>query len=171
MNISFECNVDKDVLENFTLALTQNKEEADKVVEKYMKQYISNSLSKVIHIHKKPKKAPTKAAEHIVNPELGKASSRIPKWALSPDHSAHKIIKAFFQLESILGFVPLEELEKICSNKKKHRATYVKDFRANFHGMHIDTAISHGKVFIVNKGNVIIWNYVKATLMEYKEYF
>jgi hypothetical protein len=60
-------------------------------------------------------------------------------------------------VENELGHVPLDALEKRCSDEVTHPA--------------IDAPKSHGKVFEIDNGNVVIWGYAKETLMEYKEYF
>jgi hypothetical protein len=74
-------------------------------------------------------------------------------------------------VESEFGHVPLDALEKSCSDEVTYPATYVRDFRGNFNQMKIDAPKSHGKVFEIDNGNVVIWGYVKGPLMEYKEYF
>ncbi|QOY35354.1 hypothetical protein AWH56_022110 [Anaerobacillus isosaccharinicus] len=94
-----------------------------------------------------------------------------PKWAVKPDQYNHKIVRSYFQIEREIGSVPLEILKRRCSDEVNHRSTYVRDFRGNFNSMKMDNHNSHGKVFEVNNGMDIIWDYAKDRLMEYKEYF
>lgn len=171
MRIPFECNIDNDVVEKFKLVLMLNKEETDEVIEKYMMQYISSSFSRASQTYKT---ATTPKVVGDINPidaDTGKANIRIPKWAMKSEQYNHKIVRAFFQVESELGYVPLDVLEKRCSDDVNYSTTYVRDFRGNFNQMKIDAPKSHGKVFEVENGNVVIWDYVKETLMQYKHYF
>lgn len=167
----FNCNISEDVVEKFKLALMLNKEESDKVIQQFMMQYISSSFSKASQIYKVPASARTSMVADNINADTGKAMNRIPKWAMKSDQNNHKIIRAFFQVENEIGYVPLEVLEKRCSDDVNHHSTYVRDFRGNFNQMKIDAPKSHGKVFEVENGTVVIWNYIKETLTEYKNYF
>ncbi|HFL3266426.1 TPA: hypothetical protein ACG3I4_002375 [Clostridioides difficile] len=167
MSMVFECNIDKDVIDKFKLALTLNNDEKDEVIEKLMMQYISTSFSKASQVYK-----PNMTFENnTVNVDTGKANNRIPKWANRSQQNNHKIVRAFFQVENELGYVPLDELEKRCSDNEKYHSTYVRDFKGNFNQMKTDAPKSHGKVFEVVDGEVVVWDYIKETLMEYKSYF
>lgn len=171
MRIPFECKIDVDVLEKFKLALMLNKEDQDEAIEKFMMQYISSSFSRASQAYKPVAASKVTGINDPINADTGKANIRIPKWATKSEQYNHKIIRAFFQVENELGEVPLEELERRCSDSESYPSTYVRDFRGNFNQMKIDAPKSHGKVFEVENGNVVIWDYVKETLMEYKKYF
>ena len=162
----FTCKISEDVIEKFNLALALNKEVADSVMERMMMQYISESFSKASQTYKA---TATLKPERTV--DTGKALHRIPKWAARSNQCNHRIIRAYFQTEKELGQVPLEALEKRCSDEAKYPTTYVRDFRGNFNQMKIDAPKSHGKVFEVNNGMVELWEYTKGTLLEYKEHF
>ena len=73
-------------------------------------------------------------------------------------------------MEREFGHVPLDELEKRCSDEVTFPTTYVRDFRGNFNQMKIDAPKSHGKVFEIDNGNVVISDMLK-NLIEYKNYF
>lgn len=171
MSITFECSIKEDVVEKFNLALILNKEEADDVIEKYMMQYISSSFSKASKTYKAPPTSKIPRVIDVMNIDMGKAKNRIPKWALKAEQYNHKIVRAYFQVEREFGHVPLDELEKRCSDEVTFPTTYVRDFRGNFNQMKIDAPKSHGKVFEIDNGNVVIWDYVKETLMKNKVYF
>lgn len=106
-----------------------------------------------------------------MNADTGKANSRIPRWAIKSEQYNHKIVRAYFQVESELDYVPLDALEMRCSDEATYPTTYVRDFHGNFSQMKTDASKSHGKVFEIDNGNVVIWDYVKERLMEYKNYF
>ncbi len=169
MSTTFLCKINEDVIEKFSLALSLNKEEANEVIENYMMQYISSSFSKASQAYKTP--PTTKSTIGTMNADTGKANSRIPRWAKRPEQYNHKIVRAYFQVENELGHVPLDELQKRCSNESIYPITYVRDFHGNFSQMKFDGPKSHGKVFDVENGIVVIWDYIKETLMDYKEYF
>lgn len=167
MSKVFQCNINEEVLEKFKIALLLNKEEAEDVIEKFMINYISSSFSRTSQEFK----SLISNKEDVINKNRGKAKFRIPRWAKKPNQYNHRIIRAFYKIESELGFVPLSELERRCSNEKNHPDTYVRDFKGNFYQLKIDSPKSHGKVFEVENDNVVIWDYIKDTLEEYKEYF
>jgi len=170
MNARYTININEDVAEKFKLALTLQKEDADAVIEKFMKQYISVSFALVSQTYKAaPGNTPVKA--DAVYSDTGKANNRIPKWAMKPEQNNHRIIKAFFEVEKELGKVPLTLLEKHCSDESHYPAAYVRDFRGNFNQMKTDAPHSHGKVFEVESGIVLIWGVVQDKLLEYREYF
>ncbi|WP_033827205.1 hypothetical protein [Bacillus andreraoultii] len=170
MSKVFQCNINEDILEKFQIALMLNKEEAEDVIEKCMLKYISSSFSRASQEYKTLISKDTPESD-IMNRDRGKARIRIPRWAKKPNQYNHRIIRAFYQVESELGFVPFSELERRCSDEVKHTDTFVRDFRGNFYQMKIDSPKSHGKVFEVENDNVVIWEYVKEILEEYKEYF
>jgi len=167
MKVPFTCEISADLDEKFRIALQLNMENVEDILEKMIMQYISTSFSRVSQAYR-----PTpKYSSITINSDEGKAVNRIPKWALKPQQYNHKIVKAFFMVENQNGEVTFDDLERMCSDEKKHPDTYVRDFRGNFTQMKIDAPKSHGKVFEVNNGIVTIWTLVKDTLMEYKKYF
>ncbi|KAB2332226.1 hypothetical protein F7731_16765 [Cytobacillus depressus] len=168
---TYHCCINEDVLEKFNLALLLNKEDAGDVLEKYMRQYISYSFSKASEIYKTSTVLQNTRVNGEANSDTGKAIFRIPRWAKKSNQYNHKIVRAYFQIESELGYVPLNALEKRCSDEINHSDTYVRDFRGNFNQMKIDSPKSHGKVFEIENENVIVWGYIKEILMEYKEDF
>lgn len=166
----FKCDIDEDILEKFNLALTLNKEDVEEVVEMFMMHYISNSFARTSQKYKTLiSKEPGET--NVLNPVTGKARHRIPRWAKKSNQYNHKIIKAYCQVEQELGYVPFIELERRCSDEGIHPETYVRDFRGNFNQMKFDSPKSHGKVFEIENGNVVIWAYVKDTFEEYKVHF
>lgn len=159
-----------DIMEKFNIALNLNKEDAEVVIEKFMMQYISCSFNKA---SQKYKVNPTKtcATSDVMNPNLGQAINKIPKWALKPDQCNHRIIRAFFQVEAERRNVCIKELEARCSDEENHPDTFVRDFRGNFNQLKIDAPKSYGKVFEIESGVAVIWDYVKDTLLAHKDYF
>lgn len=101
----------------------------------------------------------------------GKAISRIPKWAISPDQNNYKIIRAFFQLLSENGKVNRPALEERCQNEDEHPDVFVRDFKGNFASMKTDKGNSHGKVFTDDGYNIKIWDEINETLESYRNQF
>jgi hypothetical protein len=143
----------------FTIAQRVRSSKSDEL--SHISQNISRSIDSQISI----------TSGKTNNEDTGKARNRIPKWALKSEQNNHKIVRAYFQVENELGNVSLDVLEKRCSDVVKYPSTYLRDFRGNFNQMKIDSPKSHGKVFEVYNGKVVIWDYVKETLKEYKKYF
>lgn len=170
MNASFQCNVDSALMEKFNIALALNKTTADIVIEELIRKYVSDSFTKASKAYRKPTQVPRKASnEATVDTCI--AIGRIPQWARKPNQINHKIIRAFFRLEAELGHVPLRELEKRCLDNAMHSDVYIPTFKSNYVQMKIDVPRSHGKVFEERDGDVVIWDRVKDTLMEFKSYF
>lgn len=168
MNTLFQCDVDNNILEKFEIALALTKETRETVVEDFMKQYISLSFSRASQAYRQSAQSANSVEATV---ETGKAIGRIPIWARRGDQINHKIIRAFFQLECELGEVPLKELERRCLDNTNHRDVYIPTFKSNYAQMKMDAPKSHGKVFEELDGKVIIWDRVKAALMEYKDSF
>lgn len=164
----FNVDIEKDVIDKFNTALTLNSEEKNAVIERLMADYIFDSFSRISKQYKQ-----SISSERIMKKDVfyGKAISRVPLWAARPHQYNHRIIKAFFQIESELGYVPYFVMEKRCTNKDKYPDIYVPKFKGNFDQMKADTPKSHGKVFEIEKDNVVLWNYTKSTLLEYKNNF
>ena len=168
--VMYQCKIDPEVSEKFTLALMLNKEDADSVVEKLMSQYISESFSRVskaFSLNEEKKLILT----HESNEDYGKANRKIPSWAKKPQQNNHRIIKAFFELLDEFGTVTIEELSERCSNLDEYPELYVTDFKSNFAQMKTDAGKSNGKVFITNGDEVEIWEEIKEVLMENKNFF
>jgi hypothetical protein len=166
--ISFE--VDADLAEKLDLALKLNKEELNKVLNRLLIQYVSDSFShasKALTIQSAPK------SSYLSNEDnnYAKANRKIPGWAYKPKQNNHRIIKAFFEIEGEMGFVNVGELAERCSNPSRYPETFSTDFRGNFAQLKTDASNSHGKVFVVNNDRVEIWSEVKKVLMDYKSLF
>lgn len=163
-------NLNTDLAEKFDLALMLNKEELNDVIMRFIMQYVADSFSKVSKMY-----SVQAVVDSNYNTEkdsnYAKANRKIPLWAQKPNQNNHKIIKAFFELEEEKEFVTLEDLNKRCSNQSEFPDTFVSDFRGNFAQMRTDASNSHGKVFIVNDGNINIWDEVKDVMMENKNLF
>lgn len=168
--ILFQCNIDLEVSEKFKLALMLNKDDSDYVVEKLMRQYISESFSKASKTFSQPDEKKT-IPEQLSNEDFGKANRKIPAWARKPQQNNHKIIKAFFELSEESGSVTIDELSERCSNADEYPETFVTDFKGNFAQMKTDASNSHGKVFITNGDDVEIWDEISNVLMTHKKYF
>ena len=91
MSKVFQCNINEDVLEKFSLALMLNKEEAEEVIEKCMMQYISSSFSRTSQRYKTLISKESRN-NNVMNSETGKARTRIPRWAKRTSQYNHKII-------------------------------------------------------------------------------
>lgn len=100
----------------------------------------------------------------------GKANRRIEKWSKCKNQINHKIICAYFICLKSEGFVTVESMRKICSNKN-NKSLYVEKFNGNYANMKTDSAHSHGKVFEDDGHNVWIWSVVEQTLLKYKDEF
>lgn len=167
MEKKYEVFLSEDLIEKFEIAIKLCGENSKDVLEKMMMQYISTSFSKVSQKYNPRNKFEVESG----NPDYGKAKKRIPKWALKPQQNNHKIIRAFFMIQKEKGTVNLQELEERCSNLEEFPETFVRDFRGNFAQMKIDAPKSHGKVFEVDNGVVVIWSEVENILTNYKSYF
>ncbi|ARK20464.1 hypothetical protein CSV69_03795 [Sporosarcina sp. P26b] len=170
MQKDFICRINQDVLEKFELALQLNKENADDVLEKQIMQYIANSFSRVSQEYSEPKRLKSIDVGKL-NADTGKARTKIPMWAYKSQQNNHKIVRAFFQVESEYGVVTLDNLINRCADEKKYPTTYVKNFMGNFNSMKSDGHNTHGKVFEVHNGEVIVWDYIEDVLMNYKSNF
>lgn len=167
MEKKYEVFLSEDLIEKFEIAIKLCGENSKDVLEKMMMQYISTSFSKVSQKYNPRNKFEVESS----NSNYGKAKKRIPKWALKPQQNNHKIIRAFFMIQKEKGTVNLQELEERCSNLEEFPETFVRDFRGNFAQMKIDAPKSHGKVFEVDNGVVVIWSEVENILTNYKSYF
>lgn len=162
--------VNSDLAEKFNISLMLNKDNSNEVISKLMIEYVSDSFSKASKAFntQQPIKSNYLSEE---DSNYAKANRKIPTWARKPHQNNHKIIKAFFELESELGFVTVEALAERCSNLQEYQNTFTNDFKGNFTQMKTDASNSHGKVFVVNDDIVEIWHEVEAVLMKNKYFF
>lgn len=159
--------VDEDIYEKFRIAIKLNKDDVSFAFEEFMRNYISSSFSRASREYATSPAIRTKPTLS----EEPKALSKIPLWAKRKAQINHKIIKAYFQIEAEIGSVPFHELEKRCFDKANHPDVFIPTFKSNYAQMKMDAPKSHGKVFEEIDDNVIIWDKIKPTLLEYKEYF
>lgn len=176
INSNFNVILDSELLEKFKLALILNKEQEETAIENMIKKYVTESFlnaTKEIDSVKEEKLDVTYYGNHLdpKSPKYGKANKKIPIWAHRKYQNNHKIIKAFFQIESEEGVVRLDELRKRCTNQVQYPDTFCSDFAGNFAAMKSDSSNSHGKVFIVENSQVKIWEVVADVLKSYKKYF
>lgn len=144
------------------------KESENEAIETCMKWYIAKVFEKVSQEYN-PKRTAKKASDES-DSYYGKASQRIPVWALKPNQYNHKIIKAYFMAVENTGQATVSMMEKLCSDKDNPEL-YVPTFRNNFSQMKLDGPKSHGKVFEDDGETVTIWHEVEDTLMKYKSSF
>lgn len=171
------CTIDSDTFEKFQIALKLRRETTEIVLQNFIESYIAESFSEVAAQFKGSSKRSKEISKNNTNYSesksvYAKAVNRIPLWAKRINQINHKIIKAFFEIETEKSVVYLADLKTRCGNQDLYPKTYAKDFIGNFNQMKIDAPKSHGKVFEVNEeGVVVIWTEVKETLLEYKKYF
>ncbi|MBT3318385.1 MAG: hypothetical protein HN948_03130 [Clostridia bacterium] len=167
---NFIARVDEDVINKFEIALNLSKENRNDVFESFMNNYIASVFSKISKEHSS---TTTKGLPNMKNTsyDYGKAKRKIPKWAANSNQYNHRILRAFFQIEKDMGFVPYSVLEKRCADNDSHPDINVPTFRSNFDQMKVDNSKSHGKVFEVKYGNVELWDYTKERVLEYKNDF
>jgi len=167
---NFIVQVDEDVRNKFEIALNLNKENKNDIIESFMNNYIASVFSKISKEHNSTK---AKGEQHMNNTsyDYGKAKRKIPKWAANSSQYNHRILRAFFQIENDMGFVPYSVLEKRCTDSSSHPDINVPTFKSNFDQMKVDNSKSHGKVFEVLDGNVVLWDYTKERILEYKNSF
>lgn len=165
MNKDITLSVDTDVYEKFCIALRLTKEDSSYAIETLMKNYIKQSFSQVSKAYS------TNEAFNVTLVSEPKALSKIPLWAKRKAQINHKIIKAYFQLKDEHGSVSLEEFEKRCLDKANHPDVFVPTFKSNYAQMKMDAPKSHGKVFEEINDEVVLWDRIKPTLLEYEEYF
>jgi hypothetical protein len=164
----FICSIDADLLERFKGVVVLNKQEVSEVVERLMNNYIADSLEGLLQTHKKS----LITAGKTVDINFRKAVNKIELWKNRPWQNNHKILKAFWELESELGVVTVDSLEARCGDKENYPKTYVEKFDANFVQMRTDKGNSNGKVFdIYDENKVKIWNEVYEGIAAFKEDF
>lgn len=161
-------SINDDIYDKFSLALNLTKESKNEAIETSMKWYIAKVFEEVSHEYN-PKSTPKKTSDEDNN-YYGKASQRIPVWALKPNQYNHKIIKAYFRAVEIAGQATITMMEKLCSDKD-YPEMYVPTFKNNYSQMKLDGPKSHGKVFEDDGENVWIWDEVEEVLMTYKSSF
>lgn len=158
--------LDSELLKKFEMALTLNNENKEEVVDMLLKSYVSRTFSQAAALYESENNSVAEKGEYY-----GKALHKIPKWAKKPKQAIYKVIRAYFQLAEN-GDVIYSELVKRCSDPVNHSDVYMRSFSTNFAQMKFDGEKSYGKVFEVNKdGIVVIWDYVEAQLLKYKNEF
>jgi len=167
MTVTFE--ISDDIFNKFLLAIQLNNNDKDIVVEELLSEYASNSFSKAAK--SLSIKKDNNNNDYIDNVDFGKAIRKIPGWAFKANQNNHKLIKAYLLLQEEQGIVSFEELVHRCTDVTNYPDTFVNDFRGNFAQMKTDTGNSHGKVFVVENGEVKIWSEVQPIIDEYAERF
>jgi len=165
--------IESDLSAMFTFALQLNKESQEDVLTNFIKQYISDSFSKVSKVvsPKSTSKVYYELEQVDFDSDNAKALRRIPLWAQKPQQFNHRIIKAYFQIQGESDRVTVDALSNRCSDPIKYPATYTPGFYGNFASMKTDAGNSHGKVFEVEHDIVSIWPKISSTLNEYKSSF
>lgn len=148
MDMIFKCKVNKNVADKFKLALMLSKEQPDDVIEKFMLQYVSGII-----------------------PDSQELDEKAAGQGYSGLEYSHKILKAFFQLERELGYVPFKDLAERCSDEVNYPEMFIQDFKQQFSLLMDPDSKPHGKIFEVADEKVVLWDCVKATLISYKDYF
>lgn len=161
-------SVDEDIYEKFSLAMNLTKDSENDAIETCMKWYIANAFEKVSQEYN-PKGTAKKVVDSSNN-YYGKATQRIPVWALKSNQYNHKIIRAYFMAVDIAGQATITMMERLCSDKD-HPELYVPTFKNNYSQMKLDGPKSHGKVFEDDGENVWVWSEVESVLMKYKSSF
>lgn len=165
MQKDFTITIDNALYERFEMALKLNQENTDEAVDKLLRSYIARTFSQEAASYET---TPILSGNTSNNEYYGKAIHRIPKWAKKPEQINHKIIRAFFQLETA-GAVSYHDLQLRCNDYEKHPDVYVPTFGPNFAQMKFDGDKSHGKVFEVDsRGTVRLWDVIAPTLLSFK---
>lgn len=164
-NISFM--VDADVYEKFNIALNLTGETSDEAADACLRWYIAQAFG---NASKEYIPKTDKLIDNTDKDFYGKATQRIPMWALKPSQYNHKIIKAYFMAIDIEGEATLLMMERLCSDKERPDL-FVPTFRNNYSQMKLDGPKSHGKVFEDDGERVWFWDEVEKTLMKYKSSF
>lgn len=162
--------VSEEILEKFKIAVMLNKELEDEVIENLMADYVRISFTKVAGSLKHNGVSGKHDLIHS-DKDYAKAKRKIPRWAMKPNQMNHRIIRAYFQLTDEYSEVTFENLAKRCSNAAMFPDTYCVNFSTNFNQMKTDAGNSNGKVFIVERGFVHLWEEIKGVLFEYEHYF
>ena len=165
-NVTF--TIEQDIYEKFCIALNLTKETQNQAAENCILWYISKTFEKASQTYN-PRTISNQATT-TTKDYTGKAIQKIPIWSLKPNQYNHKIIRAYFEAEAILGEATLSMMEHLCSDKNRPEL-YVPTFRNNYLQMKIDGPKSHGKVFEDDGNQVWIWNEVKEILLQYKNSF
>lgn len=164
-NIKLTHYVEEDIASKFSIALNLTGEDADKVIEDFMRRYIVRAFSATASQY-----TPLSESTRTEGVFSGKANQRIPNWAMKPHQYNHKIIRAFFAASKDGASALLNQMEKLCSDKNVPEL-YVPTFKSNYAQMKFDGERSHGRVFEDDGYTVTIWPDVQNTLMKYRCYF
>ena len=89
-----------------------------------------------------------------------KKLGRLSEWAKKPSQKNHRVIQIFRKLEKIDGYVKLETLK---SEIERNGIQF-----CNFNSLKTDSGHSHGKVFFVDKDNLVKLFSLPRTVIEQK---
>lgn len=162
------CMVDGDSLELFEKILEIEEKTADQVINDFIRQYCMKGVNKIVNAREGWEEGQTMDRYSGSEP---KALSRLALWARRPSQYNHRILRAFFQLQSEAGVVSHEALKARCGDKEKHPDTHVPLFHGHYASMKTDTGNSHGKIFEETDGNVKLWHRVESEVNLYKGQF
>lgn len=160
--------IDADIYEKFRLALNLTDDTEGQAIETCLRWYIAETFERASQAYNP--KTIAKQNGDVAKDFYGKATQRIPVWALKPEQYNHKIIKAYFTAVDIAGHASIALMERLCSDKE-HPELYVPTFKNNYSQMKLDGPKSHGKVFEDNGDEVWIWSEVEDTIMQHKSSF
>lgn len=161
--ISF--TIDSDVYEKLTMALQLSGDNEADVLESCVKSYISKTFGAVSEEFSESKTKQVGERDYTK-----KAIQRIPGWSAKQNQNNHKIIKAYFTVETTASTVTLEAMEKLCGDKTQSDF-YVSNFKNNYAQMKLDGPKTYGKVFEDDGEKVWIWSEVEDVLRKYKDAF
>ncbi len=162
-------SIDTDVLKKFKYALDFNSENMQNTLENFMEEYfkktfLTNTIERNVQAT-----APVATHQQVKTDDIPKAIKRIHLWAKRPKQVNHQIIKAYLQLAKDNATIKLDDLEYACKHLVDNNEQNI--FMKNYNSMKTDAGNSHGKVFEEYAGVVTIWEPIKETLEQYKQYF
>ncbi len=167
MKSELKVEIESGLYERFEMALRLNDDDAEKVVETFLRSYVAKAFLRAAAYEEEN----NTEGEAPDDENYGKAIHRIPKWAKKPEQINHKIIRAFFQLEKD-GMVDLRELQLRCTDRENYPDVYIPTFTSNFAQMKFDRSKSHGKVFEVEDDTKVrLWSVIEPTLIAFREDF
>lgn len=94
--------------------------------------------------------------------EINKVKRRLKLWATRPHQVNTKLLCTFLKLqESPSSSVPLETLASTINDPTK--------FATNFNQMCVIASNNHGKIFVVNDGDVSLWEPIADDVLTFKD--
>lgn len=97
-------------------------------------------------------------AETLIEQEIAKVKSRVPKWFQRSSQNNSKILIRFMELYEKDENVSLRQLSEMCGD--------VKNFAVNFAQMNKVNGRNHGKVFTVKGETVVLWEPVRDYIIQ-----